>query len=172
MSSDSAAPGLIYLVGFMGCGKTTVGSELAAELGYVFVDLDDLVIASAGMTIAELIERRGEPEFRAIETRELTQISSGQKTVIALGGGAYVSAENREIVEGTGISVWLDAPFELCWERIVADTVIRPLAPGREIAEARFESRRDVYSQSAVRVRVEASKSVRELAREIISHLC
>lgn len=172
MSGDAGRSELVYLVGFMGCGKSTVGRVLARELGCDFIDLDDRIVASAGMSIADLIEQKGEPFFRELETEELGKVSKGLKAVVALGGGAYISERNRELVEASGISVWIDSPFELCWQRIAADTVIRPLAPGREIAEARWEARRGLYALAGLTVIADPSKTAEDLAKEIISHLC
>src|SRR4051794_16672137 len=84
----------IYLVGFMGSGKSTVGRALAEELGWRFVDLDQEIEQSQGMSVSEIFEQRGEPAFREIETAALRQqvkaIECGRPHVVALGGGAFL----------------------------------------------------------------------------------
>src|ERR1700677_1245613 len=101
----------IYLVGFMGSGKTTVGRALAEELGWWFVDLDEQIEEREHSTIADIFQVRGEAAFRALETTALKErvrsVQSGRPQVISLGGGALVSDENYELVSNHGISVWL-----------------------------------------------------------------
>src|SRR5512136_2261829 len=103
----------IYLVGFMGSGKTSVGRRLAELLGWTFVDLDEEIEKRAGQSIPEIFRLRGEKHFRSLEREELERECRGSNTVIALGGGTFCSTENRETITRTGISVWLDAPIEL-----------------------------------------------------------
>src|SRR5580658_8129753 len=122
-------PGL-YLVGFMGSGKTTVGRHLAHRLGWSFFDLDHEIEAAEKTTIAEIFDTRGEPEFRRIESEMLRQhvrsVERGRPAVLALGGGAFVDAGNRELVQQNGIAIWLDCPFDRVQRRVV-NTSDRPL---------------------------------------------
>src|SRR5271156_2807820 len=101
----------IYLVGFMGSGKSTVGRGLADELGWNFLDLDEQIEREQGTSIASIFEQRGEPEFRRIESDALHsvvhKVQSGQPRVISLGGGAFLSHENFDLVSNNGVSVWL-----------------------------------------------------------------
>src|SRR5687767_7202506 len=138
----------IFLLGFMASGKSTVGPVLAARLGLEFIDLDLLIEAKAGCAIAELIERDGEEQFREIETQTLREAVSRGAAVIAPGGGAITREENRELMSRLGITVWLDAPFDLCWRRIRKDGATRPLAPNEATARARYESRLALYQQA------------------------
>src|ERR1700722_11876906 len=137
-------PGL-YLVGFMASGKSTVGRLLAHRLGWSFFDLDHEIEAAEKTTIAELFDSRGEPEFRRIESEMLRQAvrwsERGRPTVLALGGGAFVNAANRDLILENGIAIWLDCPFD-CVQRRVGDASARPLArdPGR--FAALYEARR------------------------------
>src|SRR5271156_3117090 len=107
-------PGL-YLVGFMGSGKTTIGRHLAHRLGWSFFDLDHEIEVAEKTTIAELFDTRGEPEFRRIEAAMLRQhvhwIEHGRPAVLALGGGAFVDASNRDLIMENGIAIWLDCSF-------------------------------------------------------------
>src|SRR5580658_9562542 len=116
----------IYLVGFMGCGKSTVGRALADELGWHFTDLDNEVEGSAGCTISEIFDTQGEEMFRTLEASALAQrvraVQSGRPQVIALGGGALMNDKNFELVSNHGVVVWLDAPFELIEKRVAAES--------------------------------------------------
>jgi shikimate kinase len=135
----------IYLVGFMGCGKSTVGRALADELGWSFFDIDAEIESDAGSTIGEIFDVQGEPMFRALEASALAKrvkaVQSGHPQVIALGGGALMRDENFELIANNGVIVWLDAPFELIEKRVSAESH-RPLArdPGklRELFEVRY----------------------------------
>jgi len=147
----------IYLVGFMGCGKSTVGRALADELGWSFVDLDHEIEQREGSTIAKIFDERGEPVFRTLETAALRarvhNVQSGRPQVVSLGGGTFLSEENYELVANNGVTVWLDCPFSHV-ERRVAGETHRPLA--RDPAQLRrlFESRRDGYARAEYRVEV------------------
>jgi shikimate kinase len=107
----------IFLVGFMGSGKTTVGEQLALELGYRFVDLDREIEERRGMTIPELFEKEGESGFRSTETRVLRVVGRRRDIVVATGGGTLTRRENRDFIQESGVTVWLDAPLELMIER-------------------------------------------------------
>lgn len=167
----------IYLLGFMAAGKSSVGPVLAELLGRRFQDLDQEIEQRAGCTIAALIERDGEPAFRDRETDLLRETLTGGPCVIAPGGGAIMRADNRQIMEQGGITVWLDAPFNLCWQRIQQDGQdgsSRPLARDEQTARQRYIDRLPLYQLAAVRVPVEADDSPQALAstiREAIQNL-
>src|SRR5688500_1704666 len=124
---------LIVIVGFMGCGKTAVAKELSRLLKRPFVDLDARIQDFEGRPPAQIINDNGEQAFRAIETQTLRELLIGEKgTVIALGGGAWTIAVNREVIRSVdSVAVWLDAPFDVCWQRIEQDAASRPMAPSR-----------------------------------------
>jgi shikimate kinase len=158
----------IVIVGFMGCGKTTVARAVAGRLACEFVDLDSLVTEREGRSPAEIIQADGEAVFRQIETRALNAVLDDQTArIIALGGGAWTIEVNRALVARRGcMSVWLDAPFELCWKRITDNAhTVRPLAPTRHAAQQLHESRRISYLLA--QIRIDATKSLDELAAEI-----
>ena len=148
----------VYLVGFMGSGKSTVGRLLGEELGWRFVDLDDDIEAREQMAIAEIFSQRGEPEFRRIEHQCLAarveEVKNVKPLVLALGGGAFVQEENRTLIQKAGISVWLDCPFALL-DRRVAGFSHRPLAKDPAAFRKLFEERREIYARSDFRVPVE-----------------
>ncbi len=148
----------LYLVGFMGSGKTTIGAALADELGWTFSDLDKEIEAASGLTIPEIFEQHGEAEFRKREhealARRVRTAQHGQPMVVALGGGAFAQANNFEMLSGNGITLWLDAPFELIRARIAAQTH-RPLARDPEKFAALFKERQAAYALADYRVGVE-----------------
>jgi shikimate kinase len=161
---------LIVIIGFMGSGKTTVTRELARLLNCHAIDLDELISARENRSPGEIIEQSGEDEFRRIETETLRQVLIEQSddssaSIIALGGGTWILPENRELIAQYGAStVWLDAPFELCWQRILTDAEARPLAVTREMAEKLGADRRPVYALANVRMAVSSNLTAVELA--------
>ncbi|MBP6821359.1 MAG: shikimate kinase [Acidobacteria bacterium] len=160
----------IFLVGFMASGKTTVGAALAGRLDRRFVDLDELIVAQAGCSIAEIVTRDGEERFRQLETEMLRQ-EAKSSSVISPGGGAIARAENREVMAQAGVMVWLDAPFELCWQRIKQDTVVRPLAATEETARDRYEQRLPLYRQARLRIAINPNQAPEEIAEAILLQL-
>jgi shikimate kinase len=162
----------IVITGFMGSGKTTVAASLARRLGCDVIDLDALITERAGHTPAEIISRDGEAVFRQIETQMLRNVlDDNSARVIALGGGAWTITENRRLIaERMCLSVWLDAPFELCWERIIA-AAARPLAPDRESAQRLYTARRASYELADFHVLVGARSVDSDLAGQIEAEL-
>src|SRR5713226_1197432 len=159
----------IIVVGFMGCGKTTVARALAQRLGCAMVDLDSFITDREGHTPAEIIVQDSEPSFREIETQALRVVlEENAARVIALGGGGWMIEANRAIAEKHNcLSVWLDAPFELCWERIQSSGTNRPLAPDRESAQELYESRRASYQLAQLRVEATRIEGADERASAI-----
>lgn len=147
----------IFLVGFMGSGKSTIGRALADELGWSFCDLDEEIERREGTTIAEIFDTRGEPAFREIELAALREhvraVERGQPQVIALGGGAFVSDENFELVSNHGVPIWIDCPLPAI-ERRVASQTHRPLARDLERLRELFEARRGAYARADYRIEV------------------
>jgi shikimate kinase len=147
------------MVGFMGAGKSTVGRHLARRLGWSFFDIDHEIEAAEGVTIPELFESRGEPEFRRIESAMLKQhvgwIEHGRPAVLALGGGAFTIPANRDLLSANGVSVWLDCPFETVRRR-VALASNRPLARDPEAFAILYRDRVQHYAKADIQVRVES----------------
>ena len=144
----AAGPRRIYLVGFMGSGKTTAGRLLAARLGVPFVDLDLAFEAMAGRTIRETFESHGEPWFREREAELLRGTASLPAAVVALGGGTFTLPENAAFVKAHGLSVFLDVPFDVIAERLADKTADRPLFPSEERARALWEGRLASYKMA------------------------
>src|SRR3982751_2726266 len=153
----------------MAAGKTSVAAALAQRLGCVAFDLDEAITADTGRTPHEIIVADGEDAFRDFETNCLGRaLEDNPHQVIALGGGAWSMIRNRELVERhRGATVWLDAPFDLCWQRIARDECGRPLAPSFAVAKRLYELRRETYGLAKIRVEVTSSSSVDALAGEL-----
>lgn len=143
----------IFLIGMMGCGKTTVGQILAAQLGYRFLDTDALVEQAATMTIADIFAQSGETAFREIETQVLAEVSTYSRLVVATGGGIVIARQNWSYLHH-GVVVWLDVPVDHLYRRLQEDTQ-RPLLqdpdPKGKLHHL-LEERRSLYAQADVRV--------------------
>lgn len=158
----------IYLVGFMGSGKSTVGRVLADELGWSFFDLDDEIEREQGTTIATIFDQRGEPEFRRIENEALhgcvRAVQAGRPRVISLGGGAFLNPENLDLVSNNGVSVWLDCPLPVI-ERRIAGFTHRPLARDPQKLRHLYEARRAGYSRADFRLDIDDEEAAATAAR-------
>ncbi|MFY9647615.1 MAG: shikimate kinase [Terriglobales bacterium] len=161
----------IFLVGFMACGKTTLGQQLAQRLHWDFVDLDAHIEAREQKTIAGIFQERGEPEFRALESRalmELTQ-SLARDTVVALGGGTFAHASNRELLSSWP-TIFLDTPVEELWQRSMENAGQRPLRKERSEFAGLHQKRLPFYRQASVTI-VTSGKDPNSLCAEIESTL-
>ena len=165
----------VFLVGFMGSGKNTVGKELARHLSWEFVDLDAIIESREARTIPEIFRLQGEPAFRAAETsalRELTNLLV-HPTVVALGGGAFAEESNRKLL-ASWPSVFLDAPVTELWKRCLqheaAEGVNRPLRGDREQFARLLERRLPFYRQASLVVNT-SGKQVAAICHEIVHGL-
>ena len=162
----------IYLVGFMGCGKSTVGRALAGRLGWSFFDIDSEIEEAEDRPIAGIFAARGEAEFRRIETeaigRRVARVECGSPAVVALGGGAFAIESNRELLEDNGITVWLDCPFEMVARRVAGDPR-RPLAQDPERFAGLYRSRIEGYRLADVRIAI-ASDDPAAAVEAILAH--
>ncbi|HSE19455.1 MAG TPA: shikimate kinase [Pyrinomonadaceae bacterium] len=166
-------PGPIVITGFMGCGKSQVARELARRRNAVMVDLDDWITSRTGRSPAQLITEDGERAFREIETKALRELlERGGAGVIGLGGGAWIEKTNRDLIDEYGCtSIWLDTPFEICWERIAASEEDRPLGRTREDAQARYDLRKPIYALAHLHIAVSAGQSLDDLVRECLDRI-
>lgn len=123
-------PAIVFLLGYMASGKTTLGRALAKALHCQFVDLDEYIERTCGKTVSQIFEDNGESHFRKLETEALEEISGGlnnDRLIVACGGGTPCFADNMRIMNSTGLTVWLDAPADVIIRRLVADRSARPL---------------------------------------------
>jgi shikimate kinase len=144
----------VVLVGLMGVGKSTVGRRLAARLALPFVDADTEIERAAGMSIAEIFERYGEPYFRDGERRVIARLIDGTPKVIATGGGAFINDETRALILDRAIAVWLDADIDTLVER-TGRRNHRPLLRDRNAREVLTElaaRRNPIYAQAPIHV--------------------
>lgn len=160
----------IILTGFMGTGKTSVGSELANLLDREFVDMDACLEAHEGKTIAEIFTLRGEAKFREMESELVQELAAGEDRVIATGGGALINPANRAAF-ANGHVICLDASIEEILERL-SGANDRPLLQGdkRARVQALLDARRNAYNAIAIHVDTN-SRTPQEIAREIVNRL-
>lgn len=163
----------IVITGFMAAGKTSVARALAKALDCRMLDLDYLIAERERRSVPGLIHEEGLTGFREAESRALRVVlEMNRARVVALGGGSWTIEENRALIESHNcLTVWLDAPFELCWQRIIEDEEVRPLARDRESALRLYEERLPVYALAELRITSTAEKSIEDLAAEIINAL-
>jgi shikimate kinase len=158
---------LIYLLGFMGVGKSTVGMHLASLLGWHFIDLDATIEAGQGVPIRQIFEQAGEPFFRQIERAALLEASRTEPAVIALGGGTFAQPANLESIRETGgTTVWLDCPMEELIRRCAGKND-RPLFRDAESFAQLFQQRLPYYQQAHFRVST-GGREPQEVAAEIL----
>lgn len=178
---DMAFPTRIYLTGFMGCGKSTVGPGLAEHLGYEFIDLDDAIEGAAGESIRRIFSDHGEDEFRRLESLMLRAASRAARVVIALGGGAVISEDNLYFTVTNGTLVYLSVDPAVLVRRIKDMAEERPLLlgdNGRALDDAALarrvekmiETRQPFYSRADVVVEV-GDRNVEETVNATIEAL-
>jgi shikimate kinase len=155
----------LYLVGFMGAGKSSVARALGRRMGWRVEDIDYRIEALEHQRVAEIFAKRGEPYFRSIERAVLQDLLPQRHAVVATGGGTFVDAENRAAMLSDGAVAWLDVPLERVIERVPADGR-RPLAADRVQMEQLYVRRRAAYSQA--HVRIDASRPVPEIVERIL----
>lgn len=169
----------IFLVGFMGAGKTSVGRALGQRLNWIFEDLDDRIEAREGRTVAEIFRDSGESEFRRAEHAALQhvikELRAGGARIVAVGGGAFVQKDNAALLRASRLpTVFLDAPVEELWQRCCAQAsargVARPLLRSLEEFRKLYETRRSDYSKAFLQIQTE-NRTVETIAAEIAATL-
>ena len=141
----------VYIVGFMAAGKTTVARALAKRLDWRAIDIDEMVEQRERMPVADIFAKQGEPYFRIAERDVLTDQLGVRHVVVATGGGTFVDPQNRNMINGDGLSIWLDIPLERALARVPVDGR-RPLAADREAFERLYHLRRAAYQQAHIRI--------------------
>lgn len=166
---------MVFLVGFMGAGKTSVGRVLAERLGWDFEDLDDRIVQREGRTVAEIFQSSGEPFFRRAEQAALAsvleELRRGGSRVVALGGGAFVQLENAALLKASAApTVFLDASVDELWRRCCEQAeeagTERPLLRNMQQFRQLYEARRKGYLQASRKVRT-GGRGVDAIAAEI-----
>lgn len=159
----------LYLIGMMGSGKTTVGRLLAPQLGYGFVDTDNIIVQAAGKSINQIFEESGEAAFRQLESDVLSQVCAHTKLTIATGGGIILRRENWSYLHH-GLIVWLDASVELLYARLLEDTT-RPLLQDvdpRGKLRSLLEQRTPLYSQADLKITMRDQETPEQIATRVM----
>ncbi len=149
-----AARGPIFLVGFMGVGKSTTGRSLARLLDWDFLDLDERIEAVERRSITEIFSREGEAYFRRLEAGILETLRGRTRLVVACGGGTYARDETRALIDGLGRAVWLRLPLATALARCGTGRA-RPMLRDAAQAEALYRSRLAAYRSAPISVDVE-----------------
>lgn len=160
----------LYLTGFMGAGKSTVGRALGQRLGWAFVDLDTVVAERCQMSIPRIFAERGEEWFRQQEHEALAAVSVATDMVIAVGGGALERPDNRRLMRQRGITVWLDVPFSLILQRLGEGGLqARPLFSDEKAARRLFDERRPRYARADYVVQIRTELDPEAVAEDIVN---
>lgn len=167
----------VFLIGYRGCGKSTVGRLLAERLGWESIDSDDVVEAEAGKAIAEIFADEGEPAFRELEERVVAELAARERTVVSLGGGAVLRGTTRQRLAAAGPVFWLTAPAETLAARIAGDATTGDRRPsltglsGLAEVERVLTEREPIYRECAT-VAIDADgRPPDEIADEIAGWL-
>ena len=171
---DVSAPGAVFLVGFMGAGKTSVGRALGERLNWIFEDLDDRIERRERRTIAQIFRESGESAFRRAEHSALQEVLEGiqnQARIVALGGGAYVQSNNAALLKSSGAPIiFLDATVEELWDRCCeqanAAGAQRPLLRDPDQFRQLCETRRRSYAEAPITIQT-GGRTVHEIAADI-----
>jgi shikimate kinase len=161
----------IYLVGFMGAGKTTVGRELASRLDAPFFDLDELIEASEKMSIKDMFAQHGEPYFRKRERDLLRATRHLELAVIATGGGTFTFEENIQFIQSEGLSVYLSAPYSLLRTRVGEKAAERPMFRNDEAAHELFAARLRFYKSADITIDIREEETPGEIVERLLLEL-
>lgn len=161
----------IYLIGFMGSGKSTVGKVLAEELNYEFVDTDEEIEKETGMKIKDIFKEYGEEYFRDLERKKILELSKKRNLVISTGGGLPAKEENLNVMKNSGIVIWLKIDFDTFLNRVGNDENRPLLKEDINKLKERFNNRKKYYSQADIVVINDDTKTVDETVREILEKI-
>jgi shikimate kinase len=155
----------LYLVGFMGAGKTTVARAIGRNTGWRVEDVDQRIEAREHRSVAAIFSQQGEPYFRQLERVSLGELLPLRHVVVATGGGTFVEADNRALMLADGAVAWLDLPLAQVIERVPADGR-RPLAADRTQMEQLYARRQLAYAHA--HVRIDATRPVAEIVSRLL----
>lgn len=163
---------LIYLTGFMGAGKSSIGRRLSHRLELSFVDLDQEIESQAGRSISAIFSIGGENAFRQLENEALLVSTRLVAAVVATGGGVVLRSQNIETMRGAGRVVWLNPSFETLADRLLrSDRGERPLFESRAQARRLYEQRLDAYSNCDLRIDIDGAEPADEVVDRIVREL-
>ncbi len=157
----------IYLIGFMGSGKSTVGEVLAERLEVPFFDIDELVETAEEASIREIFASHGEPYFRRRERDFLLMTRHLERGVIATGGGTFTFEENIEFIQENGISIYLSVPYETCLSRVSVSAAERPMFHDELALRDLYRSRKNNYRRADLVLEVGEKDTPREISGRI-----
>jgi len=155
----------LYLVGFMGAGKTSVANALERRIGWRAEDVDERIEARERRSVATIFAQSGEAYFRSVERRVLHELVPERNVIVATGGGTFVDPDNRALMLSDGAVAWLDVPLSCVVERIPVDGR-RPLAADRAQMEQLYDQRRLAYA--AAHVRIDAAAPLDEVVERLL----
>lgn len=163
----------IFLIGFMGCGKSTVADKFQELYGMQIREMDQIIAERAGKSIPHIFEECGEEYFRDLESHTLKDICQGTGQVVSCGGGIVLRDENVSSMKSSGVVIWLTAKPETILERVVGDEN-RPILQGKKTLEdivELMEQRHDKYEKAADVVILTDDKSIQAICEEIVHNL-
>ena len=163
----------IALTGFMGVGKSSVARHLSRLIEAESVDLDSFIEAAESRTVVNLIDSDGEAAYREIERRCLERVVNDPRvTIISLGGGAFATQANRELLKENGIvTIWLESTFEHCWYNIKASKKERPLARDKGRARKLFAERQKIYCLADSHIIIKPEFTSYDIAKQIAEQI-
>lgn len=161
----------IYLVGFMGAGKTTVGRELAARIGAPFFDIDELIESAEKMSVKDVFAQRGEPYFRKREKDVLRSTRHLESAIVAAGGGTFTFDENIQFIQSEGLSVYLSASYSLLRSRIGEKAAERPLFRDDVAAHELYNSRIRYYRMADITIEIREEETTNEIVERLLLEL-
>lgn len=162
----------LYLVGMMGCGKSTTGRALAKQLGYGFVDTDDLITQLTGQAITDIFAESGEDYFRQVESKVLSEVAAHTKLVVATGGGIVLEKQNWSFLQH-GLVIWLDVEAEQLWQRLQADQS-RPLLQKpnpQQVLDELLSQRRPLYRQADIHILLKPDQTVESVCESVVQEI-
>ena len=160
----------IYLVGFMGSGKSTVGRILAERLNMEFVDVDKLIEENEGMKIKDIFDQKGENFFRELERKQIEEITKKEGLVVSTGGGLGANLDNMSLMKSTGDVVWLDVSLSIILDRIKDDQSRPLLKQSLEKLMQLFEERKKIYRIANIRINAD-KKTPNQIVEEILTKI-
>ncbi len=160
----------IYLVGFMGSGKSTVGKILAEKLNMNFVDIDKLIEEKEGMKIKDIFEQKGESYFRELERKQIKAVVKQEGLVVSTGGGLGANLDNMNFMKKNGDVVWLDVSLNIVLNRLKNDQDRPLLKQPTEKIKQLFEERKNVYRLANIRINAD-KKTPSQIVEEILTKI-